>query len=319
MKPPQALCPARIKPQLVKLVSHPPPGSWRYEIKYDGYRMLARIEGVKVRLLTKNGFDWTERMPRLAESLARLAVHTAWLDGEVVVQEDDGRPAFQALQSAFARRQTDHLVYVAFDLLYLNGADLRGEPVELRRQVLDALLDHCPIEGVRFSDTLEEDPLQLLANACRLKLEGIVGKRDGSKYSGERDGSWVKLKCGNQQLFIIVGYTRASAGIGSLLLGVHDDAGQLVYAGRVRSGFNSRSLNEIRLSLATLVQDMPALSNPPNLGSSVSVVWLTPHLVCEVKYAEITPSGLVRHAVFVALRKDKPAAGISLESDSEPM
>ncbi len=124
MQPPKAPNPARIAPHLVTLTTRPPEGEWRYEIKYDGYRLLARIDGDQVQLFTKNGHDWTDRMPLLAKDLRRLAVHSAWLDGEVVIQEDDGRPAFQALQSAFATRATDDLVYVAFDLMYLNGADL---------------------------------------------------------------------------------------------------------------------------------------------------------------------------------------------------
>ncbi|MCE5993290.1 non-homologous end-joining DNA ligase [Pseudomonas sp. KCA11] len=317
MQPPTVPCPERIAPQLVTLVSRPPAGAWRYEIKYDGYRMLARIDG-SVQLFTKNGYDWTDRMPLLAADLARLAVHSAWLDGEMVVQDDDGRPAFQALQSAFATRNTDHLVYVVFDLLYLNGVDLRGEPVEQRRKALADLLDDCPLDRVRLSDTLDADPAQLLANACRLKLEGIVGKRDGSRYSGERDGSWVKLKCGNRQEFIIVGYTRSSAGIGSLLLGLHDDDGRLVYAGRVKSGFSGRALDDLRSRLGPLVQATPVLAHPPKLEKGLTVVWVAPEQVCEVKFSEITPSGKVRHAVFVALRDDKPAAGISLESDMEP-
>lgn len=318
MQPPTVPCPDRIAPQLVTLVSRPPGGAWRYEIKYDGYRLLARIEG-SVQLFTKNGFDWTDRMPLLAADLARLAVHSAWLDGEVVVQDDDGRPAFQALQSAFATRKTDHLVYIAFDLLYLNGMDLRGEPVERRRQALAELLDDCQLDLVRLSDTLDADPTQLLANACRMKLEGIVGKRDGSRYSGERDGSWVKLKCGNRQEFIIVGYTRASAGLGSLLLGLHDDQGRLVYAGRVKSGFSGKALDMLRSRLGALAQPKTALTEPPKLEKGLTIVWIAPEQVCEVKFAEITPSGKVRHAVFVALRDDKPAAGISLESDMEPL
>ncbi|SPO61538.1 non-homologous end-joining DNA ligase [Pseudomonas inefficax] len=317
MQPPRVPCPERIAPQLVTLVSRPPAGAWRYEIKYDGYRMLARIDGA-VQLFNKNGYDWTDRMPLLAADLARLAVHSAWLDGEVVVQDDDGRPAFQTLQSAFATRQTDDLVYVAFDLLYLNGIDLRGKPVEQRRQALADLLDDCPLDLVRLSDTLDADPAQLLTNACRLKLEGIVGKRDGSRYSGERDGTWVKLKCGNRQEFIIVGYTRSSAGIGSLLLGLHDDDGRLVYAGRVKSGFSGRAVDDLRSRLGPLIQAVPALADPPKFEKGLPVVWVAPEQVCEVRFSEITPSGKVRHAVLVALRDDKPAAGISLESDMEP-
>ena len=318
MQPPKAPNPARIAPHLVTLTTRPPEGEWRYEIKYDGYRLMTRIDGGQVQLFTKNGFDWADRMPLLAKDLRRLAVHSAWLDGEVVIQEDDGRPAFQALQSAFATRATDDLVYVAFDLMYLNGADLRGEAVELRRQVLEALLEHCALQRVRYSAALDADPLQLLANACRMNLEGIVGKRDGSRYSSTRDGAWVKLKCGSRQEFVIAGYTRAAGGIGSLLLGLHDDDGQLVYAGKVRSGFSGRTLEALRVALAPLVQDRPSLADPPRMKSA-GVVWLAPHQVCEVKFAEITPAGKVRHAVFVGLRDDKPADAISLESDSEPV
>lgn len=316
MQPPKAPNPGWIAPQLVTLTTRPPQGEWRYEIKYDGYRLLVRIDGEQVQLFTKNGFDWTDRMPLLTKDLERLAVHSAWLDGEVVIQEDDGRPAFQALQSAFASKATDDLVYVAFDLLYLNGADLRGEAVELRRQVLEALLEHCPMERVRFSVTLDADPMQLLANACRMNLEGIVGKRDGSRYSSARDGAWVKLKCGNRQEFVIAGYTRAAAGIGSLLLGLHNDDGQLVYAGRVRSGISERTLKALRVALAPLAQDRTPLIDPPRMERA-GVVWLAPQQVCEVKFAEITPAGKVRHAVFVGLRDDKPADAISLENDSE--
>lgn len=307
--------PDRIQPQLVVLLTRPPAGNWSYEIKFDGYRLLARID-VGVSLFTKNGYDWTKRMPLLAQDLQSLPVRGAWLDGEVVVQDRDDRPAFQALQEAFASGTTDHLVYFAFDLLYVDGVDLRGRPLEQRRDLLRVLLEQVDLDHVRFSETLVADPASLLASACKLGIEGLVGKRLGSVYAGERDGSWIKLKCVQRQEFVIVGFTRSSAGIGSLLVGLHDDAGRLQYAGRVRSGFTGREMDRLMRRLRALVRTTPALPSPPKIQGS-AVVWVNPVLVCEVKFAELTPAGKVRHAVYIALREDKPAAGISLESSTD--
>lgn len=311
----KAPMPARMKPQLVRMMTKPPAGAWHYELKLDGFRFLARIDGPIVQLFTKNGHDWTKKLRRIAKSLSRLPVHSAWLDGEVVFQQEDGMPAFHMLKPAFDAGQTDDLHYAVFDMPYLNGADLRGEPLELRRQALEALLDYCPLEQIRFSPSLDADPLQLLANCARMGLEGIVGKRDGSLYTGERDGTWIKLKCWNRAEFVIVGLTRSAAGINSLLLGVHDDAGRLVYAGRVSSGIDRISAQILSVSLVHLAREGSALCNPPQLGRNV--VWLEPLQVCEVQFSELTPAGKVRHPVFIGLRDDKPAAGISLETDTD--
>lgn len=148
-----------------------------------------------------------------------------------------------------------------------------------------------------------------------MQLEGLVGKRIGSQYRSERNGDWIKLKCGNRQEFVIVGYTRAGGDIGSLLIGIHDDAGKLIYAGRVRSGFSGKTIETLKSRLSGLQRPTTPLSREPDLRS-LAVIWVKPEVVCEVKFAEITPKGKVRHAVFVALREDKPAAGISLESDN---
>lgn len=311
----KATFPARVSPQLVSLVSRPPPGAWLYETKYDGYRLMARLDA-GVALITKNGYDWTARMPSLAQDLARLPVRGVWLDGEVVVLDEEGRPTFQPLQTAFSQGQTDGLVYFAFDLLYMDGTDLRAWPVEQRRELLQVLLQQCDLVHVRFSPTLDADPASLLASACQLGLEGLVGKRRGSGYSGERNGNWIKLKCNNRQEFVVLGYTRAGAGIGSLLIGLHDDGGQLVYAGRVRSGFGSRQADQLLARLRPLQCDSAPVAVPPALKGAPAV-WVLPELVAEVKFLEITPSGKVRHAVFLGLREDKPAAGISLESDTD--
>jgi len=309
-------CPAKIAPQLVTLANTPPRrGEWLYELKFDGYRMMARYDH-GVRLFTRNGFDWTQRMPRLVKELETLKIVSAWIDGEVIVQDKDGRPVFQPLQSAFSSGKTDELMFFAFDLMYLNGRDMRSLPVETRRERLRELIENTSLEHVRFSETLDVDPHHLLANVCKMEMEGIVGKRAGSPYASERNGDWIKIKCHHRQEFVVVGYTRAAAGIGSLLIGLHDDAGDLIYAGRVKSGFDSRTLIELRARLRSLERAESALKDRPQLTKGMDVVWLEPELVCEVKYAEITPSGKVRHAVFQGMRDDKPAAGISLESST---
>jgi bifunctional non-homologous end joining protein LigD len=277
---------------------------------------MARFNSSSVALLTKNGHDWTKRMPTLVRDLGRIPIQNAWLDGEVVFLGDDGQPAFHPLQHAFSSGKTDNLIFYAFDLLFLGGIDLRDRPVEQRRELLRVLLEQCELECVRFSQTLDADPVHLLASAAKLKLEGLVGKRVGSVYTGERDGSWIKLKTGNRQEFVVLGYTRAAAGIGSLLIGLHDDAGQLVYAGLVRSGLSNRQLDNLKARLSPLERSDPPIRKPPPLGGR-TVIWVNPELVVEVKFAEITPNGYVRHAVFLGLREDKPAAGISLESDTD--
>jgi bifunctional non-homologous end joining protein LigD len=308
-------CPAKIAPQLVTLANTPPRGEWLYEIKFDGYRMMARFDQ-GVRLFTRNGFDWTQRMPRLVKELETLKVGSAWIDGEVIVQDAQGRPVFQPLQSAFSTGKTDDLIYFAFDLLFWEGEDLRTMPVELRRERLRELIENASLAHVRFSETLDVDPRHFLANVCKMKMEGIIGKRAGSPYASERNGNWIKIKCNNRQEFVVVGYTRAAAGIGSLLIGLHDDMGDLTYAGRVKSGFDSRTLTELRPRLRSLERAGTALKDSYKLTKGLDVVWIEPVLVCEVKYAEITPSGKVRHAVFQGMRDDKPAEGISLESST---
>lgn len=310
-------CPERIKPQLLTMASRPPTGdNWLYEIKFDGYRLMVRIDQGHVTLFTKNGYDWTKRMPVLAKELLTLPARSAWIDGEVVVQDEDGRPLFASLQSAFSSGKTDCLRFFAFDLLFDNGRDLRSLPIEKRRSRLSKLLNQVELEHVRLSETLVVDPRDLLHNICALEMEGIVCKRAGSPYASERNGSWVKVKCSPRQEFIIVGYTRAAGGIGSLLIGLHNDNGQLVYAGRVRSGFDSRTLKLLRGKLAALEQTESPLQVPPKLSKGLTVVWVAAQLVCEVKYAEITPTGKARHAVFLGLREDKPASEINLETDA---
>ncbi|MDC6536584.1 non-homologous end-joining DNA ligase [Pseudomonas syringae] len=305
--------PEQITPKLVSLASAPPAGEWLYELKFDGYRFTARIRD-QVTLFTRNGHDWTKRLRRIAAELSQLELDTAWLDGEVVAQDEDGRPIFHPLQGAFSSGKTDDLVFFVFDLMYHNGRDLRDVPVERRRLLLRQLIGRVPLEHVRFSEAFDVDPRDLLANVCAMSMEGVVGKRVGSAYNPERDGTWIKLKCANRQEFVIVGFTRAAGGIGSLLLALHDENDVLVYAGRVQSGLGSRGLAGLRARLAELRRDTCPLAPVPAIRKGLSVVWLEPRLLCEVKFAEITTTGKVRHAVFLGLRDDKLATGIQRES-----
>jgi len=308
--------PASFKPQLATLVESVPEGDWRYEIKFDGYRLLARIEGERVQLFTRNGHDWTAKMPRQAEALAGLGLDSAWLDGEVVVLGEEGAPDFQALQNAFEAGRSGSILYYLFDAPYLDGHDLRQVPVEERRALLARLLERSDSELLRFSADFSEQPESILESACQMRLEGLIGKRAGSSYVSRRSNSWVKIKCKNRQEFIIVGYTEpkgARSGFGALLLGLHDDDGKLQYAGKVGTGFNQATLKSLHAKMRPLETERSPLAKAPPAADVRGAHWLEPRLMCEVAYAEMTRQGVVRHSVFHGLRSDKPAKAITRE------
>ncbi|MDP9651026.1 ATP-dependent DNA ligase [Paraburkholderia caledonica] len=186
--------PALIQPQLATLVDRPPKGGdWSYEIKFDGYRVMTRIEGGIATIFTRNGHDWTERMPRLADACNGLQVDDAWLDGEAVVLDSSGQPDFNALQNAFDRRSTAEIVMFVFDLLWLNGTDLREQPLRARRALLRDLMAEHTTAAIRFSEDFPQDPVSLVASACKMKLEGIIGKRGDAPYRSGRSAAWVKI------------------------------------------------------------------------------------------------------------------------------
>ena len=312
-----ARLPATLKPQLATLVESAPDGDWRYEIKFDGYRILARIEDGAVRLFTRNGHDWSARMPHQVKALAALGLQSAWLDGEMVVTGEGGVPDFQALQNAFEVGRSEEILYYLFDVPYLNGMDLREVALEQRRAALAAVLQHNDSPLLRFSEDFSEDPQSILNSACQMQLEGMIGKRAGSAYVGRRSSSWIKLKCQNRQEFVIVGYTApkgSRSAFGALLLALHDpDSGALRYAGKVGSGFSESSLQAIHAQLKALHAGKPELLNAPGGSEVRGVHWLKPSLVCEVAYAEMTRDGVIRHSVFRGLRSDKPARAVTGE------
>jgi bifunctional non-homologous end joining protein LigD len=311
----KAKLPATLSPQLATLVDRAPPGDdWVYEIKFDGYRILARIDGKDVRLFTRNGNDWTSRMKGLAAEVAALGLPSGWLDGEIVVPNAQGTPDFNALQNAFDSTHTERIQYYVFDLPFFDGHDLREVPLHERRQFLSRVLDGRTTDRIRFSEDFNAAPEEILQNACRLRLEGVIGKRRDSTYVSRRSSSWIKLKCTHRQEFVIVGYTDPSGsrvGIGSLLLAIHDEAGDLRYAGKVGAGFDTDTLGMIEKKLKALAADKTPLRDKP---SEARGRWVQPTLVAEVSFGEWTPDGRIRHSVFHGLREDKPSSAITLET-----
>jgi bifunctional non-homologous end joining protein LigD len=313
----KARLPDLLKPELATLVEKVPDGSWSYEIKFDGYRIMARIDHGVVKLFTRNGHDWTHKLPRQAEALATLGLESAWLDGEMVVADDQGVPDFQALQNAFEADRSEGILYYLFDMPYLNGVDLREVPVEERRVALSTVLNANDQPLLRFSESFGEEPQALLNSACQMRMEGLIGKRLGSPYVSRRSSDWIKLKCQHRQEFVIVGFTDPKGSrhaFGALLLGLHDrDSGELRYAGKVGTGFNEATLRSIHEQLKPLQVKKPPVVNPPGGSEARDVHWLKPKLLAEVAFAEMTKDGSVRHAVFHGLRNDKPAQDITEE------
>ena len=312
----KAPLPAKFAPELATLVDAPPPDPehWLFEVKFDGYRMLARIEEGAVRLITRNANDWTDKLTPLKEELERMALPDGWYDGEIVVHDDDGKPDFGLLQAAFDGNRAADIDYFLFDVPYFDGHDLREMPLVDRRTVLEQVLRKVKSDKVRFSAEFGANPDELIVAACKIGLEGVIGKRRDARYVSRRSPDWIKLKCGRRQEFVIGGFTDpkgARTGIGALLLGVHDDDGVLRYAGNVGSGFNHATLTSIAAQLETLRTDTSPF--PPRAVPGRAHHWVKPVLVAEVSFSDWTSGGAVRHPVFQGLRKDKPATNIIRE------
>lgn len=313
--------PAWVAPQLATLVSGPPPGDgWVHEIKLDGYRILLRIERGRVKLLTRNRQDWTTRFPAVAKAAAALPVKEALLDGEIVALDAAGVSSFQALQQADQLEADRTLVYVAFDLLFLDGRDLRPLPLVERKARLARLLKGRR-GRLRYSEHFDLPGQRVFERACRLGLEGIIAKQKNAPYTSGRGQAWLKVKCVARQELVVGGYTDpdgARAEFGSLLLGVHDRDGRLVYAGRVGTGFDNATLQRLGARLRKLERRASPFSadgpRPPARGAH----WVKPELVAEVAFTEWTRDGLLRHPAFQGLREDKPAAQIVRETSRAP-
>jgi bifunctional non-homologous end joining protein LigD len=312
----KASLPTELQPELATLVDEPPgdASNWIFEIKFDGYRMLARAQHGRVKLITRNGNDWTAKLKHLQEALESMDLPDGWYDGEIIMPGEHGPSDFQALQGAFDSARTADIVYYVFDLPYCAGYNLREVPLVQRREVLERIVERKPHEQVRFSEEFDAPPAKVLESACRLGLEGVIGKRRDSAYATRRSSDWIKLKCHQRQEFVIGGWTDpqgSRTGIGSLLLDVHDDQGHLQYAGNVGTGFNEETLRDLRARLDKLASDKSAFA--PNSTIPKKPHWVKPQLVCEIAFGEWTRDGRIRHSVFHGLRADKPPRNIVRE------
>jgi bifunctional non-homologous end joining protein LigD len=311
---PGALPPAP-HPQLATLAEAVPQnGGWIHEIKFDGYRILARIEAREVRLISRNGQDWTERFPAIAALLTNIEATDALLDGEVVALGADGISSFRRLQEALSAHHTGGLIYQTFDLLHLNGFDLTGVALHARKDALAALLDASGLTGsarVRFTDHIEGRGRDFLNGVCRLGLEGVVSKREDGSYQEGRTTEWLKVKCTRHEELVIGGYTDPSgarAGFGALLVGAYAD-GRLIYTNRVGTGFSDQQLATLHPRLEALETARSPFDPAPRQRG---VHWVRPELVAELEYTEWTRGGALRHPSFRGLRDDRDPAEIRL-------
>jgi bifunctional non-homologous end joining protein LigD len=306
--------PAFVEPQLGSLAGRPPAGSqWVHEIKFDGYRLLARIDGGKVRLKTRSGLDWTSKFPSVQKALEKLEVVSAFLDGEVIVETEQGTPDFGALQNDLSEGRSDRFCYYLFDLLHLDGIDLSRAALLDRKAMLAQVLAGHADNILKLSEHFTEKGDVVLGHACRLGLEGIVSKLASAPYRSGRSKAWLKSKCTDSDEFLVIGYVPSTTErrmVGSLVLGYYDKK-KLVYAGRVGSGFSTAVAADLWRRLEPLRIDRPALDPLPPVEVRRGVRWTKPQLVAEVELRGWTADGIVRHAVFKGLRQDKEAADVA--------
>jgi DNA ligase D-like protein (predicted ligase) len=316
---PRAL-PDWIRPQLTQLAKEAPDGpEWPHEIKYDGFRMHARLNQGEVRLLTRNGLDWTHKYPQIAAAVATLPARQAYLDGELCGVRSDGIISFSMIQLASDAGNAAGLVFFLFDLLYLDGQDLTAAPLIERKERLAGLLAQAG-SPLHFSDHQIGLGPAFYEQACPLGVEGIVSKRADATYAPGNRGLWLKVKCLNREEFVVIGWTDPEGArrfLGALLLGYYDPQGKLTYAGRVGTGINRAELERLWRRLQSLaVSKMPLDVPPPRstrFGSPLvlsRVHWVRPELVAEVKFLTWTEDNLLRQVVYEGLREDKPAAEV---------
>ncbi len=317
--------PGFIPPQLASQASQTPGGEdWIHELKLDGYRIQAHIErssggAAKARLFTRSGLDWTHRMPAIARDVAELELDAAILDGEVVALTSSGQSSFAQLQSAFDEHKPTPLTYFVFDLLHLNGVNLRGQPLIERKRLLAELLASLPPDAdIRLSQHIEANGREMFAEACRMGAEGVVSKRRDAPYVSGRSSSWVKVKCVRGQEFVVGGFTlpsNGSRGVGALLLGYYQD-GKLQYAGRTGTGFTQSSSRIVREKLEHLRRDRSPFTDIP-AEAKRGAIWTDPKMVVEVQFTTWTADHRVRQASFKGIREDKkPSEVVREEPDA---
>jgi bifunctional non-homologous end joining protein LigD len=311
----RASIPTNLSVQLATLVSDAPEGDdWLHEIKFDGYRMLCTITAGKARFVSRNGKDWTAKFKNLAAEIAELPLKNAVIDGEVVIVDEEGRTSFQLMQNAFKSAAPAPFVFYAFDLLFLNGYDVTEAPLEERKRLLQRIIPKDETSTIRYSDHVVGKGPVFFAEASRLKLEGIISKRLGRPYVAGRGYDWLKVKCSLREEFVIGGFTKPSGSrkhFGALLLGYYDQGRNFIYAGRVGTGFDERTLSSLRLKFDKLIQDESPFKNlSGRTGQARDVTWLKPSLIAQVEFSNWTDERQLRHPSFQGLREDKAAKNV---------
>lgn len=307
-----------VQPSLATLSEKAPEnGNWIHEIKFDGYRIQARLEGGKVKLLTRKGLDWTHKFPGIAAAVAALPAETALIDGELVVNDEHGVSSFSALQQALKATDKSAMLYYVFDLMHLNGDDLRPLPLTHRKAALAQLLKKAGDTGpIHLSESLDEPGPVLVKHACKLGLEGIISKRTDAGYHSGRGYDWLKTKCSDRQEFVVAGFAPATNdknSVGALIVGVYKDK-QLVYAGRTGTGFTHQTARDLFRKFKPLVVDKsPFPAVPPEERGARKPVWLKPSLVAEIEFKGWTHGDRVRQSSFQGLREDKNATEVVRE------
>jgi bifunctional non-homologous end joining protein LigD len=315
-----------VEPMKARLVERPLPGHWIYEIKHDGFRALAIKNGADLQLLSRNQKELGSKFPEVTRAVAKIKAKDFIIDGEIVALENTGKSSFQLLQAYDLGQARPTILFYAFDLLRLNGKDFTREPLTVRKTALKKLLTNPP-NSVRFSDSLEGDVENLLEQARNLGLEGLIGKRKDSLYEiGQRTGSWIKLKITLEQEFVIGGFTNPQGSrkhFGALLVGYYDKD-KLLFAGKVGTGFNEKSLRALYRELDKIrIPNCPFVNLPEKKGDRWSpgltlsemrkCHWVQPKLVAQIRYTEWTRDDKLRHPVYLGLREDKPAKDIVKE------
>lgn len=302
--------------QLAKFSDWVPEGEgWIYEIKFDGYRITAYIDGGVVRLETRNGKDYSDKFRDVAQSLKAWAGERPMvLDGEMVVLDAEGKSDFQALQNYLKSPKGHELTYMVFDLLALDGADMRRSRLIDRKNKLDALMRDSP-GNIRFSSHITGSGREFFLAACNAGLEGIIGKKADSPYGGARNGDWIKIKCGSEQEFVIGGYTQSgkkSIGISSILLGVYE-GGDLVFAGRAGTGFTVKTAKDLEERFSSIISPVPPFRDAPKPKKGEAIYWLKPDMAAQIRFAEWTGDNVLRQASFKGIRDDKDPKTIKRE------